>query len=74
MFIQGRHKQENTVAEAKLRLGRKKCFAEILKHFQLSRHEFCMFSICYVGVQAKKHFGNTEETLNLNVPRVPSFA
>ena len=38
--------------------------------FLLSRRRFCVFYICCVGAQTRKHLGNIEETPTLNVSRM----
>ena len=38
--------------------------------FLLSRRRFCVFNVCCIGVQTRKHLGNTEEALTLNVSRM----
>ena len=52
--LKGRCKRENIVSEAKLG----------------PRRKFCVFNICCVGSQTRKHFGNTEEALIFNVSRL----
>ena len=63
----GRRKQENIAAETTLRPGRKNVFGNFQKHSLLSRRRFCVFNICCVGAQTRKHLGNTETTLIFNV-------
>ena len=42
--------------------------------FLLSRYRFSVFNICCIRVQKRRHFGNTEDTLTLNVsPVFPSL-
>ena len=52
--FKGRCKRGNIVAEAKLG----------------PRRKFCVFNMCCVGSQTRKHFRNTEEALIFNVSRL----
>ena len=57
--------------EAKLGPRRKKnVFGKFPKHILLSRHRFCVFNVCCMESQTRKHLGNTEEALTLNVSRL----
>ena len=57
-------RKQNCVQDAK------NYFWKISKTFLLSRRRFCVFNICYIGAQTRKHLGNTEETLASNVSRL----
>ena len=48
----------------------KNVFGEFQKHILLARRRFCVFNICYVGAQTRKHLGNTKEALILNASRL----
>ena len=48
----------------------KNVFGKFEKHFLFSKRRFCVLNICCVEVQTRKHLGNTEETLTLNVSRL----
>ena len=48
----------------------KNVFGKFQKHFLLSRRKFCVFNMCCVGSQMREHFGDTEDTLTLNVSRI----
>ena len=48
----------------------KNVFGKFQKHFLLLRRRFCVFNTCCVGEQTRNHWGNTEETLTLNVSRM----
>ena len=48
----------------------KNVFGKFQKHILVSGRRFCVFNICCVGSQTRKHLRNPEEALTFNVSRL----
>ena len=66
-LLKGRSKWWSIVAETELRPGSKNVFTKFQKHFLLSWYRFCVFSICFLRAQTKKHLDNNEEKMTPNL-------